>query len=439
MSHALPRSLHRPRPARPRARRSRRQASRTGLSAAQALPRPGPHGGGPLRHLSGVGEPRDPKSGRKIDLNIVVLPALSPNPAPDPIIYINGGPGYGSTGAAGGFAADPRRPPQAARPPLRRPARHGPVRTPCTATSRGATTISRAIVRDLFPLDALKACEPQARRRRGPHPVHHADRLDDLDEVRAWLGYERLNVFGGSYGTRAAQVYMRRHPEHVRSAILAGDDDHGRQDAVLPRPQGPGGARQAVRRLRRRRRLPRRLPRSARRARQGGRPPRPGAGAADDPRTRRPASRSTLSISKGAFTTTLRSMQYSPFLSVRIPLYLHLRRPGRLRARCPRMTVRDRTDPGWDIGLYLSITCAEDVARIDPTDGRGGGRRHLPGGRPHPRPGGRLRLLADGPGAGVVLPAGGVDRADAAPAPAGSIRPPRRSGRPRSRAICRTA
>ena len=27
--------------------------------------------------------------------------------------------------------------------------------------------------------------------------------MDDLDEVREALGYEHLNLFGGSYGTRA--------------------------------------------------------------------------------------------------------------------------------------------------------------------------------------------------------------------------------------------
>src|SRR5437762_12473209 len=44
--------------------------------------------------------------------------------------------------------------------------------------------------------------------------------LDDLDDVRAWLGYDRINLFGASYGTQAALVYLRRHPVHVRSAIL---------------------------------------------------------------------------------------------------------------------------------------------------------------------------------------------------------------------------
>jgi pimeloyl-ACP methyl ester carboxylesterase len=31
--------------------------------------------------------------------------------------------------------------------------------------------------------------------------------MDDLDDVRAWLRYERINLVGLSYGTRAALVY----------------------------------------------------------------------------------------------------------------------------------------------------------------------------------------------------------------------------------------
>jgi pimeloyl-ACP methyl ester carboxylesterase len=46
--------------------------------------------------------------------------------------------------------------------------------------------------------------------------------MDDLDEVRAWLGYERINLYGGSYGTRAALVYVRQHGGHVRSIVLDG-------------------------------------------------------------------------------------------------------------------------------------------------------------------------------------------------------------------------
>jgi pimeloyl-ACP methyl ester carboxylesterase len=46
--------------------------------------------------------------------------------------------------------------------------------------------------------------------------------MDDLDDVRAHLGYDRINLYGGSYGTRAALVYLRRHGDRVRSIILDG-------------------------------------------------------------------------------------------------------------------------------------------------------------------------------------------------------------------------
>src|SRR4030095_2227879 len=44
--------------------------------------------------------------------------------------------------------------------------------------------------------------------------------MDDLDEVRAALGYEKINIYGTSYGTRAALVYVRRHRAHVHSIVL---------------------------------------------------------------------------------------------------------------------------------------------------------------------------------------------------------------------------
>ncbi len=44
----------------------------------------------------------------------------------------------------------------------------------------------------------------------------------DLDAVRAALGYQTVNLYGGSYGTRVAQHYLRRYPEHTRAVILDG-------------------------------------------------------------------------------------------------------------------------------------------------------------------------------------------------------------------------
>jgi pimeloyl-ACP methyl ester carboxylesterase len=46
--------------------------------------------------------------------------------------------------------------------------------------------------------------------------------VQDLEQVRRALGYERINVYGVSYGTRVAQQYLRRFPERVRALILDG-------------------------------------------------------------------------------------------------------------------------------------------------------------------------------------------------------------------------
>ena len=62
----------------------------------------------------------------------------------------------------------------------------------------------------------------RARAEGGPRLYTNEPAVDDLDDVRAALGYERINLWGGSYGTRAALVYARRHPDRVRSVILDG-------------------------------------------------------------------------------------------------------------------------------------------------------------------------------------------------------------------------
>lgn len=46
--------------------------------------------------------------------------------------------------------------------------------------------------------------------------------MQDYDLVRAALGYEQVNLLGISYGTRAAQVYLRLFPKRVRTLILDG-------------------------------------------------------------------------------------------------------------------------------------------------------------------------------------------------------------------------
>jgi len=46
--------------------------------------------------------------------------------------------------------------------------------------------------------------------------------IEDVEEVRARLGYEKVSLYGGSYGSRMAQAYLRRHPERVSAVVLDG-------------------------------------------------------------------------------------------------------------------------------------------------------------------------------------------------------------------------
>ena len=73
-----------------------------------------------------------------------------------------------------------------------------------------------------FPLEDVRKCREQLEQKADLTLYTTPIAMDDLDEVRAALGYERLNLFGGSYGTRASLVYLKRHPKHVRTVTLQG-------------------------------------------------------------------------------------------------------------------------------------------------------------------------------------------------------------------------
>lgn len=54
--------------------------------------------------------------------------------------------------------------------------------------------------------------------------------VDDADAIRQAIGYKKINLAGGSYGSRLVIEYMRRHEDTVRGAFLFGltpaDEDH---------------------------------------------------------------------------------------------------------------------------------------------------------------------------------------------------------------------
>lgn len=75
---------------------------------------------------------------------------------------------------------------------------------------------------EMYPADEVKACRATLEKTAdlAQYSTEHA--ADDIDAVRRALGYYRIDLWGVSYGTRMAQVYMKRYPAHVRRVLLAG-------------------------------------------------------------------------------------------------------------------------------------------------------------------------------------------------------------------------
>jgi pimeloyl-ACP methyl ester carboxylesterase len=69
-------------------------------------------------------------------------------------------------------------------------------------------------------ISSLRACQRQWDADVRYYTSAHA--ADDLEQLRQRYGFEQINLIGGSYGTRMAQVYLRRYPERVRSVIIDG-------------------------------------------------------------------------------------------------------------------------------------------------------------------------------------------------------------------------
>jgi pimeloyl-ACP methyl ester carboxylesterase len=74
----------------------------------------------------------------------------------------------------------------------------------------------------IFPLDSVRRCRARLAKSSDLSAYGTDAAADDLDAVRRRLEYPRIIAIGGSYGTTAALVYMRRYPHVVQSALLIG-------------------------------------------------------------------------------------------------------------------------------------------------------------------------------------------------------------------------
>ena len=162
--------------------------------------------------------PDEPR-GRKIELFVARVPAISFNKKPDPLFLIAGGPGTSAvdlyTSSSGPFDR------------VRRERdivlldQRGTGRSHRLDCDYGHENLFER-VEDVHVAEENRKCRDELSRKADLRQYTTSIAVRDLDAVRAALGYERINLFGNSYGTRVAQHYARRYPKATRTLILDG-------------------------------------------------------------------------------------------------------------------------------------------------------------------------------------------------------------------------
>src|SRR5213075_1179463 len=216
---------------------------------------------------------------------------------------------------------------------------------------------------EMFPIDYVKEMRHALEKRADLTKYTTSIAMDDLDDVRTWLGYDRINLFGGSYGTQAALVYMRRHPDHVRSAILLAvaptdlkmplhhsESAARAMDLLLSECEQDSACHAAFPQIRddwnnvlaQLEKQPARVEYSP-----------PGK-----------AAPTTVEIQRGVFGEKIRTWMYDRDKAARIPLIVQHAAGGDFAPFLQQAIAPSIPDFVAD-GMYLSVTCSEDVPFIN--------------------------------------------------------------------------
>jgi pimeloyl-ACP methyl ester carboxylesterase len=156
-------------------------------------------------------------AGRAIDLSVAVVPALNRRAAAAPLFLLAGGPGQAATDMyasyAGAFARVNRN--------------HDIVLLDQRGTGRSAPLSCN------YPDDwretgeampALRQATLACLQKFGDRVRYYTSTVAvlDLEQVRRTLGYPEIDLYAASYGTRVAELYMRRYPKSAHAVILDG-------------------------------------------------------------------------------------------------------------------------------------------------------------------------------------------------------------------------
>ena len=167
-----------------------------------------------------VAENPDEPEGRKIMIRVARIPARGRVAEPDPLVFFAGGPGQAATESwpiVAGALSKLSESRDILLVDQRGTGQSNPLKCP-------QVELDEALALDW---DELAGSTRECLDSLDGDPRFYTTTIAmyDVDAARAALGYDQVNLFGGSYGTRAAQVYLRLFPDRVRSVVL---------DSVVP-------------------------------------------------------------------------------------------------------------------------------------------------------------------------------------------------------------
>ena len=317
-----------------------------------------------------VYENRSAQSGRKITINVVVVPSLIDNPIEAPLFYFEGGPGVSSTDAASFFVDGV--PYRKNRDIVLVDMRGTGLSNPLHCNLLGDPLDLQNYLNEMYPDSAVVVCRRELEKIADLTQYTTPIAIEDFEDVRRWLGYETINVMGLSYGTRLALAYMRTYPEHIRSAVLIGPlppsvrvpslhapAGQRAMDLMISDCEGDSACQGAYPNLRRDlRTLHEEL-----------------SAAAAVATITHPVSGTdvTLKIRGDIFFEALRSKMYSAGGARNLPWIITRAARGDFGPFLESAIPETFDEPPFLAeGLYLSVTCAEDIPYIDTVAARQG-------------------------------------------------------------------
>ena len=168
------------------------------------------------------------QNGKTIAIHVAVLPSLARRAEPDPVYFFAGGPGQAASdiGRIVSALGDLRKHRDIVLVDQRGTGKSKTLTCVENMPGAGSKDTQTDSLRQM-----LTATDVEMERDRllclatlkGNPAVHRTDDyIDDLELVRKAFGQQKINVWGGSYGSRVALRYMKRYPNSIRTAVLDG-------------------------------------------------------------------------------------------------------------------------------------------------------------------------------------------------------------------------